>query len=946
MLAELGRTGARAIELAGEPGIGKTRLLAELGAHADAAGMVVLSGSASELEREVPFWIFVDALDDYVHALEPRRLALLDDESRSELAHVLPSFPAGEARASAPPEPHRTHRALRRLLEALAATKPLALLLDDLHWADSGSIELLGALMRRTPDRPVLFAVTVRPRQAPERLAGALAQARRAGALTRIELPPLTPAESGALLGGHVGASAAAALHDRSGGNPFYLEQLARAPRLPPAGAGAVELAGVELPRAVADALRAELALLAGDPRRLLDGASVAGDPFEAGLAAVAAELGESAAREALDELLARDLVRETEVPRRFRFRHPLVRRAVYDAAPGGWKLGAHERCAALLATRHAPAVERANHVERSAQHGDAAAIAVLSEAGAAAMARAPGTAARLFAAALRLLPPTAPERLELLGVLVRARVAAAELPEAHAAALDALELVPPDAVAARVELTAACAGIENLLGRHREAHTRLMAALDGLPGDGSREAAALMLQLGLDGVFAADFAAAVEWARRALDAARPLGDRPLTTTAAVLLAFAHAAGGSAAPAAAACDGAAALFDELGDDELAKVMFGGTPLAIAELALDRPGAAERHAERGLGAARSSGRARTAVTVYWVASVRRARGRLSDAAALFDAAAEFARVAGNRQGLGMCLLGASLTATAAGDTERALSAAEEGAATLASEAGFATGTSGFALAAALLPAGEPAHAVESLLTRAGGDELPRLGFWRADGFELLVRGWLALGRPEEAARAAVAAEALSGALGTRAALVPARRAAAAVALDAGDAAGAAAHALEGAEAADAGGAVVEAAIARALAGSALAEAGERGRAVTELERAATAFDACGATRRREAAERELRRLGRRGPVRRTRAGRAGGEGLETLTERELEIAELIVERLTNGQIAERLFLSKKTVETHIRNVFHKLDVSSRVEVARALERAGHSAGPRM
>ena len=59
------------LELAGEPGIGKTRLLGELGARADRRGQLVLAGSASELERELPFWIFVDALDDYVHGLDP-----------------------------------------------------------------------------------------------------------------------------------------------------------------------------------------------------------------------------------------------------------------------------------------------------------------------------------------------------------------------------------------------------------------------------------------------------------------------------------------------------------------------------------------------------------------------------------------------------------------------------------------------------------------------------------------------------------------------------------------------------------------------------------------------------------------------------------------------------------------------------------------------------------
>ena len=131
----------------------------------------------------------------------------------------------------------------------------------------------------------------------------------------------------------------------------------------------------------------------------------MAGDPFEPELAATAAGTSEAAAIEAVDELLRLDLVRETDVPRRFRFRHPLVRRAVYEATPGGWRLGAHERCAEALAARGASAAARAHHVERSAREGDVGAVAVLREAGEAAVRLAPASAAHWFAAALRLLP-------------------------------------------------------------------------------------------------------------------------------------------------------------------------------------------------------------------------------------------------------------------------------------------------------------------------------------------------------------------------------------------------------------------------------------------------------------------------------------------------------------------------------------------------------------
>ena len=167
---------------------------------------------------------------------------------------------------------------------------------------------------------------------------------------------------------------------------------------------------------------------------------------------------------------------------------------------------------------------------------------------------------------------------------------------------------------------------------------------------------------------------------------------------------------------------------------------------------------------------------------------------------------------------------------------------------------------------------------------------------------------------------------------------AQRAAAAVALQDGDATLAAECALAAVAAAEEAGARVDAAVARTLAGRALARAGDGERAAAELERAAHQLDACGAVRYRNQAEQELRRLGR--PVhRRTVPGRAGGDGLDTLTQREAEIARLVVRRHTNAEIARELFVSVKTVETHMRNIFGKLGVSSRVEVARAAERAG-------
>jgi len=194
ILGGLDRGGPGAIAVAGEPGIGKTRLLAELAARAGARGYLVLSGAASEFENDLPFSVFADALDEYVAGLEPGRLAGLGDAVQAELAHVFPSLSALAAgrEVALQHERYRSHRAVRELLKRLAAPAPLVLVLDDLHWADSASVELLSALLRRPPAAAVLVAVALRPRQLPERLSAALERAHRAAELTRIELGALT----------------------------------------------------------------------------------------------------------------------------------------------------------------------------------------------------------------------------------------------------------------------------------------------------------------------------------------------------------------------------------------------------------------------------------------------------------------------------------------------------------------------------------------------------------------------------------------------------------------------------------------------------------------------------------------------------------------------------------------------------------------------------------
>ncbi|HZB50956.1 MAG TPA: AAA family ATPase, partial [Mycobacteriales bacterium] len=855
---EAGRPGALAVS--GEPGIGKTVLLAEIAARAGRRGHLVHTGSAAELERDLPFAVFVDALDRHVEERAPELAARLAGSTLAELAGLLPALSDSTVHSGVPlqHERYRAHRAVRELLELLATPPGLLLVLDDLHWADPGSVELLSALLRRLPAAPVLLALGLRPHQAPDRLSAALERAHRVGALVRVEPAALGPVEARQLLGAAVTGDAAAELHRRSGGNPFYLQQLARSP-----GAGGARPAGPALrdagvPREVAAALAEELAALGTAAGRLAEGAAVVGDPFDAELAAAAAALDPAEAPAALDELLRRDFVRPTDVPRSFRFRHPLVRTAAYEGIPGGWRLGAHERAAAALGALGAAPAARAGHLEQSARHGDRVAAGVLREAGAAAAHRAPASAARWFAAALRLLPPSGPaaERIELLSARAAALAATGQFAGSRAALLESLAL-SPDSAGTTVRLTAACAAVEHLLGRPEEAHRHLLDALGAVSDPASPEAAALEIELAVDGFQRLDWAAMRERASRAATAAAALDDPPLRATAAAVLALADAFTGAVPAAREHRAEAAFLVDGMPDDALARRLDAAVHLAGAEHYLDRFDDSIRHARRAMavGSATGQGTLFPLAVAYLGTSLAR-RGRLAESAQVLDAAVEAARLSDNLQALVSGLSNRSVTALAAGDLDEASAAAQEA---VESARGLGGGpVAAFAaivLAEGLVVAGDAGRAVAVLTDACGGPDLPRTPLVvRAARLELLARGHLALGRRQDARRAAERARECAAAVGLPLSAAAADRAGAAVLLDAGEPAAAAELAVRSAAAADGVGAAVESGLSRTVAGRAWAAAGERDRAAAELGLAAAVFERCGALRYRDEAER--------------------------------------------------------------------------------------------
>jgi DNA-binding NarL/FixJ family response regulator len=314
-----------------------------------------------------------------------------------------------------------------------------------------------------------------------------------------------------------------------------------------------------------------------------------------------------------------------------------------------------------------------------------------------------------------------------------------------------------------------------------------------------------------------------------------------------------------------------------------------------------------------------------------------RGDLPRAVELLDAATEQASLTGNNQFLTWSLWVRCWAATLAGDTPGAVHYGQLAVDTAGDERNPISAMAGCYLAEARLDSGDdPGRCRDLLIESFGGADIPLVErAFRPYLYELLTRAELGAGDVEAAADwARLAAEAADG-LSLDGRSSDALRAQAAVALAKGEAASAAELAAESAALAEGAALPIAAARSRILAGRALGSI-DRDGALEQLELARAALDAVGANRYRDEAASELRALGKR-VARPKRRRESIGEGIDSLSDREREVADLVAQGHTNKEIAAELYLSEKTVESHLSRIFGKLGASKRAQVAAAMER---------
>jgi DNA-binding CsgD family transcriptional regulator len=901
------------VAISGDPGTGKSRLLAEAHSAAEGRGLTVLSASGHEPEREHAFGIVLQLFERAIStAPAAERHRLLSGPARM----AAPLLAEGAREAIPPGEAFSLLHGLHRLCTNLAGDGGLALVVDDAHWADEPSQRFLLYLIQRVEELPVVVFLGVGNEQGRE-TGDVLDQVVLHAASSVLQLENLSPDAVEALVAAQ-GLSRETgfcqACHGATGGNPFLLGELLTelAGRDAASTGQEVRLVPGVVPDTVSRATFARIRRAGEGAPELAAAVAVLGDDSELRQAAALAGIHSTTATKAADRLAEERIFTRSH---KLAFVYPIVRAAVYADVPPGERGSAHLRAARLLRYEGVGAEQVAGQLVAAQRGGSAWVVEVLCDAAARAAARGvPSLAVDYLRRALEE-PPALASRAKVMLELGRVEVIAGEA-EAK------------DRLAAAIELI-------------EDPRERAQGALDAgwaLHSEGSLETAAACFARGHEDLGDADPDLRVQLEIAAASSRRMAGSGPNGAVPAEPFNGVSQASVRLVHAYRAFDGALSGRPH------------GNVLADARTALAQPPEFDSEAGEGLG-------------YYLAAFALVAAGELEAAESALSIAIHRARARGSVLTHASACYLRSLARVRRGALEGALSDARM--ARSGRRYGWKLGLLGAGAVSvnALVERGELDLAGRELEVDAaadgGCDDLARAMHLAASGHWQLLRGG-----PEEALASFERAGEHESALGAcNPAVISWRSGAARAAARLGDGGRAAALAGDEVRLARQFGAPDQ--IGRAL--HALASLKANGDRVETLEAAVGALEQSQARLDLARAQIDLggalRRIGKRGEAREplrsgldlaercgaaplavrardelltagARPRRSALSGVEALTKRERQVAGMAAKGMANKEIAEALFVTVKTVEWHLRHAFRKLEVSSRVELGAA------------
>jgi DNA-binding CsgD family transcriptional regulator len=923
------RSGAgRAVLIEGEPGIGKTRLVQEMSSQAERDGFQVLRGECDEAARVRPFAPLAQAL------AQVRSF----DDGDSALAEILEGNEGGAAAGPSPATQYRAIEAVGALVERLATEKPLILVIEDLHWADGSTLVALRSLGRRIERTPVLLVGTTRPGRGLPELQGVMDVLIRAGG-RHVALGPLDDEAVAHLASDLLGADAGPSILGKlrgTAGNPLFVIEYTSA---------LVEAGNVELGEGTADiaeqaydalptefrqsALR-RITQLSDEAVQVIRIASILGSAFSPkDLAVVLARSSVSLAPLLQEAVDARVI---TDHGARLSFLHDLVREAVYESIPAALRKQLHREIGLELAAAGAEPLAVAHHLGLGAEERDEEAASWLRRAARAVAARAPEVSVSLLERARELVGPADPQRNELQADLVMPLAWSGRLGDAEAVARQVLARHPPAKVAGPLR----CGLVYALAWQGRPAEALEYTKVD--PDDPLTQQDAVLLRAhgAVAKMFSFDLRGAGADATAVVEEAERVGHDLALCTALCVQTFLLGFSGNTQQAIATGRRAVAVADHSTDAEAqlaAPRFFLGLPLIAADLLEE----AEDVLQTGRRVAEELGHAWSLPLFHaYHGTVRFVSGEWDDAIAEFEASLAIA----DEVGIRMIAFAAVVSWLAVirihrGDLEAAeelLARAEQRVA----EAGPQVGMSLLAWGRALLHEARGNVEVGLAALQSAWDFSVMSGL-QAEPWSgaALVRMYARNGQPERATDTVPVIEAQ--ATNNPTPFMKGR--------------GLASRGLTGSDPDLLMQAVEtyrecprphELALACEDAGTLLAQAERSEEALPYLDEAIEIYDTLGATRDGSRARATLRSLGIKRGSRRQRA--RATHGWESLTETELKVAALVAQRFSNPEVAERLFISRHTVESHLKNIYAKLGVGSRIELAKEAARQNPSPAP--